>query len=86
MRTVTSHIITARDEVAKVMFLHVSVILFTGGVETQPPRKQTATIADSTHPTGMHSCFLYHPSFTDEKHVDSRLRVRLHVPSTSSFL
>ena len=26
-----------------------------GGVETPPPRKQTATVADGTHPTGMHS-------------------------------
>ena len=26
-----------------------------GGVET-PLRKQTATVADGTHPTGMHSC------------------------------
>ena len=26
-----------------------------GGVET--PRKQTATVADGTHPTGMHSCY-----------------------------
>ena len=24
----------------------------------RPPRKQTATVADSMHPTGMHSCFL----------------------------
>ena len=23
-----------------------------------PPPKQTATVADGTHPTGMHSCFL----------------------------
>ena len=29
---VSEHIITVRNEVAKVMFLHVSVILFTGGV------------------------------------------------------
>ena len=26
-----------------------------GGVEN--PRKQTATVEDGTHPTGMHSCF-----------------------------
>ena len=26
-----------------------------GGVETHP-RKQMATVADGTHPTGMHSC------------------------------
>ena len=56
------------------MFLHVSVILFTGmgsgpgecllrggglvrgGGETPLP-KETATAADGTHPTGMHSCF-----------------------------
>ena len=43
----------------KVMFLHLSVILFTGGgVWQTPPRplQQTATAADGTHPTGMHSC------------------------------
>ena len=28
-----------------------------GRCET-PPRKQTATVADGTHPTGMHSCFI----------------------------
>ena len=67
------------------MFLHVSVILFTGRGGAIPaciaggipaclaargcllgggvacgdpsPRKQTATVADGTHPTGMHSCF-----------------------------
>ena len=27
------------------------------GVCRDPPRKQTATVADGTHPTGMHSCF-----------------------------
>ena len=106
--------ITVRNEVTKVMFLHLSVILFTGGRglclsvccdSTHPlgpgtcPRKQTppglgtppgpaplgadtppdqpppwdqalprsrhprgpgpqqtATVADGTHPTGMHSC------------------------------
>ena len=44
------------------MFLHLSVILFTGGcvwadtpyLDTPP---ETATAADGTHPTGMHSCW-----------------------------
>ena len=39
----TKNVITGRNEVvAKVMFLHVSVILLTGGVsgETPPPRDQ----------------------------------------------
>ena len=56
----------------KFMFLHPSVILFTGGVllqvdtplwaDTSPweqadtPPQDTATAADGTHPTGMHSC------------------------------
>ena len=53
----------------KVMFLHVSVILFTlgSGRQTPPPADKhprqadtpspwTATAADGTHPTGMHSC------------------------------
>ena len=36
-----SLIITGRNEVvAKVMFLHVSVILFTGGASGEPPRDQ----------------------------------------------
>ena len=69
---------------AKVMFLHLSVILFTGGVclsardqappprpappleqtppsgsrHPSPPGAETATAADGTHPTGMHSCYL----------------------------
>ena len=29
-----------------------------GGLEIPLPRKQTATVADGTHPTGMHSCYL----------------------------
>ena len=73
----------------KVMFLHLSVILFTGGVcilacigvappqadtsradtprqiplwadnprADHSPHGQTATAADSTYPTGMHSCY-----------------------------
>ena len=53
----------------KVMFLQLSVILFTGGdsvhrggVWQTPPREdtpaqQTPTAADGTHTTGMHSCF-----------------------------
>ena len=113
--------ITVCNEVAKVMFLHVSVILFTVGVRLSacwdPPRTthtppgpgtppppsrhpqgadtspqeqtspeqtiplgadtptpilpgadtppETATVADGTHPTGMHSCFklILHISF-----------------------
>ena len=38
----------------KVMFLHLSVILFTAGVSL--PHQQTAIVSDGTHPTGMHSC------------------------------
>ena len=30
-----------------------------GGGCGYPPRKQTATVADGTHPTGMHSCCKY---------------------------
>ena len=40
-------VVTGRNEVgAKVMFLHVSVILYTGGVSGEPPRDQ----ADTTPP------------------------------------
>ena len=76
------HIFTVRNKVAKIVFLHLSVILFTGGGvclsacwdtttprEQTPPRtrhppgadtppdQQTATVADGTHPIGMHSCY-----------------------------
>ena len=48
----------------KVMFLHVSVILSTrrwGMAGRHPilgrhPHPETASAADGTHPTGMHSC------------------------------
>ena len=56
----------------KVMFLHMSVILFTGGrVSARPPPlgqtppgrhplpPQTATAADGTHRTGMHSYLIW---------------------------
>ena len=66
-------IVTARKRsCGKVMFLQVSVILFTGGsglggicsqgaacsrgVPGEDP--PTATAAGGTHPTGMHSCFV----------------------------
>ena len=54
----------------KVMFLHLSVILFIGGyladtllgrppgVDT--PSQKMASAADGTRPTGMHSCLNYH--------------------------
>ena len=45
------HVFTGRNEVvAKVMFLLVSVILLTP--------QEDGTLADGTHPTGMHSCFV----------------------------
>ena len=28
----------------------------------RPPRKQTATVVDGTHPTGMHSCMFHVPT------------------------
>ena len=97
-------IFTLRNEVAKVMFLHVSVILSGGGggipacnagdiptclapggvlfqhalqlggllwgvcswggllleglLPDPPSGKQTATVPDGMHPTGMHSCYI----------------------------
>ena len=81
------HIFTVRNEVAKVVFLHVSVCPRGGlplgilgchppsGADPPPvswsrpplgadppagagtPPKKTATVADGTHPTGMHSCY-----------------------------
>ena len=76
--------VTVRNEVAKVMFLHVSVCPRGGLPQCMlgchhreeahpplqqippwsrhppgsrlPPPKQMATVADGTHPTGMHSC------------------------------
>ena len=55
-------LVTGRNEVvAKVIFLHLFVILFTGGSPVgDPPGKQTAAYgqrAAGTHPTGMHSCY-----------------------------
>ena len=67
----TSDIFTARNKVAKVMFLHLSVCPQGGGVclsacwDTIPlPREQIApqqpaTAADGTHPTGMHFCQIW---------------------------
>ena len=59
------------------MFLHLSVILFTGegvyfsmqwagGVYTsvgRPPIPETVTEVGGTHPTGMHSCILLRSFF-----------------------
>ena len=47
------------------MFLHLSVILFTGGVQqtpradTLPLGRQPPSPVDDTYPTGMHSCYLF---------------------------
>ena len=45
-----------------VMFLHLSVILFTGGGRASKDMAcvvgETATAMDGAHPTGMHSCSL----------------------------
>ena len=65
-------LLPCRYEVAKVIFLHLSVILSTGPSpsgadppELAPPSRsrhplpqQTATAADGMHPTVMHSCFI----------------------------
>ena len=73
-------IFTVRNEVAKVMFLQLSVCPQWGSASvqvgipipppgpgtplrtrhpsrTRHPPQETATAADGTHPTGMHSCF-----------------------------
>ena len=57
-------VITVRNSSCeKVMFSQASVILFTGGstppsfADSLPP--ESATAADGTHPTGMHSCLFY---------------------------
>ena len=39
------------------MFLHLSVILFTGGSLSRGVSVRETPIAVATHPTGMHSCF-----------------------------
>ena len=66
--TITSFIVTIRDNsCGKVMFSQVSVHR-----GCTPPALQTATAADGTHPTGMHSCvkiistglYVYIPWFT----------------------
>ena len=58
---------------SKVMFLHLSVILFTGGVSVQgslcqgdpPPAHAVQLRAGGTHPTGMLSCILYFLRYFD---------------------
>ena len=67
---VTSFNYRPQRSCGKVMFLHLSVILFTGGMADTAlgryspsrhpplPLKQTATTADGTNPTGMHCCCL----------------------------
>ena len=74
-----------RQEVAKVMFLQVSVcpggVPGLGGVSQhalrQTPPGETATPADSTHPTGMHSCFKFemteNKNFAITTHTSQRL-------------
>ena len=58
-------IITVRNVAAARLFSQASVILFTGGGVYPSmhwgkyPTPPTATAADVTHPTGMHSCFLF---------------------------
>ena len=61
------HFYRPQRSCGKVMFLHLSVILFTGGRVWQTPPgqvppplpKETATAADGMHPTGMHSCYAF---------------------------
>ena len=47
-----TRLFTVRNEVAKVMFLHLSVILFTGGVPGQVPPQTRYTPQDQVHPLG----------------------------------
>ena len=73
----------------KVMFSQASVILSTGGTpppgrhhpswaDTTPPPQETATLADGTHPTGMHSCSLK---------MNNKLNlIRIHLEVTFYFL
>ena len=77
------------------MFLHLSVILSTGGMsapvhagihtipraDTPSPREQTAAAAGGTHPTGMHS-YIEH---SVRSHILS-LKVHWHVTSALRFL
>ena len=53
-----SHFYRPQTKFAKVMFLHVSVILSTGGgsASSGEGAPGTSTAAGGTHPTGMHSC------------------------------
>ena len=58
----TVYLIYRPQSYRKVMFLHLSVILFTGGsqgglCQGDPPDRNPHTVrAHGTHPTGMHSC------------------------------
>ena len=105
-------IFTVRNEVAKVMFLHLFVILSTGGTASvyagiphspspgppgpgtpppgpgTPPEEQTTTVADGTHPTGMHSCYCKLNTSEDSNECELFYRgVSNHIiPSSSSFI
>ena len=68
------------------MFLHMSVILFTGGggicpsvqgVYTLPdtPPVEMATEAYGAHPTGMHSCLIFASPLSICLQVSSQLQV-----------
>ena len=61
---------TVRNEVAKIMLLHLSVCSQGGLPQCMlgyhppeqtptPPPTKTATAVDGTHPTGMHSCLYF---------------------------
>ena len=71
---------------AKVMFLHLSVILFTGGVSAPgwgacwdtPPPGQTATAADGRHPTVMHSCECNYSLERDPPHFNCQRSQSVH--------
>ena len=61
VQLVSQIFITVRSSCGKVMFSQASVILSTvgGGVHGRGVcvAGETATAADGTHPTGMHSCY-----------------------------
>ena len=66
-----NNIITYRNKVAKVMFLHLSVILFMGGsasVHAGIPHTPPGSTPGSTHPPGKHTPQEAHPS-PSGKHI-----------------
>ena len=50
-----------------------------------PPPQQTATVADGTHPTGMHSCYIFKKFSAMDPVMDPPLHVQLWLRRNAIF-